>query len=58
MTLDEDAIRWAEYHNLEILEKDNIQYVKINNPCSKLKGNLCSIYKDRPEVCKMYLCKK
>jgi Fe-S-cluster containining protein len=55
---DEDDIRWIEYHNLEVVEEKGKQFVKISNPCLKLVDNKCSIYKDRPEVCQLYICQK
>jgi Fe-S-cluster containining protein len=55
---DQDDIRWIEYHNLEVVEKDGKQWVKINQPCSKLRDNKCSIYETRPENCQIFLCEK
>jgi len=54
--LDEDDIRWVEYHGLGVIEKDGKQQIKINHPCSKLVDNKCSIYEDRPEICQIYIC--
>ena len=58
MICDEDTIRWIEYHNLKVEKVDDRQFVVINNPCDKLVDNKCSIYKNRPEVCQMFVCQK
>ena len=58
MVFDKDDIRWIEYHNLKVIKKDGHQLIKINNPCSKLIGNKCSIYDDRPLNCKLFVCPK
>ena len=58
MNLDDDDIRWIEYHNLKVLKEDGRFQVEIGNKCSKLVDGKCSIYKDRPEVCQIYICKK
>jgi Fe-S-cluster containining protein len=56
--LDEDDIRWVEYHNLKVIEKEGQQWVKIQNPCSQLKDNKCLIYDNRPENCQIFICQK
>jgi len=58
MKFDEDDIRWIEYHGIKVIKKDGKQSVVIPNKCEKLKDNKCSIYKDRPEQCQIYVCKK
>ena len=58
MIFDEDDINWVEYHNLKVIEKEGKQWVKIFNPCNKLKDNRCSIYETRPENCQIYLFEK
>ena len=50
--MSEDIKRWIELHNLEV----NGEYVKFNIPCSKLIDNKCSIYEERPNVCRDYIC--
>jgi Fe-S-cluster containining protein len=52
----EDEKRWIEYHSMEVIENEIGTFIKINNPCSKLKDNKCSIYEDRPKVCRGYTC--
>ncbi len=58
MVFDKDDIRWIEYHGLKVTEKNGKQWVKIPNQCEKLKDNKCSIYKDRPEQCQIFVCQK
>ena len=58
MIFDDDDVRWIKYHGIEIIEKDGRQWVKINNPCSKLINNKCSIYENRPFNCKVFFCSK
>lgn len=52
----EDHERWAKYHNLEIRKIWNRKLIYMPIKCSKLKGNKCSIYKDRPDMCKEFDC--
>jgi Fe-S-cluster containining protein len=54
----EDEKRWIEYHGIEVLKNKFGSFIKISLPCSKLKDNRCSIYKERPEICRWYDCEK
>jgi Fe-S-cluster containining protein len=50
--MDEDALRWAAYHGIRIVEQCGEIVVFIPNRCSKLnEDNTCSIYSDRPMGC-------
>ena len=51
---DENDIRWIEYHGIKVENNEVI----INNPCSKLIDNKCSIYDNRPEICQIFICQK
>ena len=51
-----DVKRWVELHDIEAITIKGISYIKIKNRCSKLKDVMCSIHKDRPDVCKDYKC--
>ena len=60
LEVNEDQKRWIELHGLqvEIKQEDDLKiaYLKVETPCSKLKDFKCTIYKDRPQVCKDYTC--
>ena len=45
--LNEDERHWLELHNVNPSFK-----VKVNAPCLKLQHGKCSIYSDRPKVCR------
>jgi Fe-S-cluster containining protein len=53
---DGDEKRWIEYHGLKVIENEMGAFIKINNKCSQLKDGKCSIYEDRPDVCRKYDC--
>jgi Fe-S-cluster containining protein len=40
--------------SIKAFEKQFMSEGKVNPPCPMLDGNLCSIYENRPEVCKSY----
>ena len=52
----EDVEKWLSYHNVPIVKRDPIPYIELDIKCSKLINNKCSIYKDRPENCKIFNC--
>lgn len=55
----EDHKRWAELHKgVSIIKRDGISFMRVDTECSKLVDGKCSIYKDRPNVCKEYFCDK
>lgn len=58
MVVDEDDIRWIEYHNIKVVKRDDKYFIRIDNQCDKLIDNKCSIYKNRPEICQLYICQK
>ena len=58
MDFDEDEIRWIEYHDMKVVERDGKQWIKINHKCEKLIDNKCSIHDNRPETCQIYICQK
>lgn len=52
-----DIIRWITLHKgIYVYTASNSQgtfkFLEIRAPCSKLKNGRCSIYEDRPDVCK------
>jgi Fe-S-cluster containining protein len=40
--------------SIEAFEKKSMSEGRVNPPCPMLKGKLCSVYEDRPEVCRSY----
>jgi len=52
VTPNEDIKRWIELHDIEV--KGN--KARIKNKCSKLKDGRCSIYEDRPNNCREFIC--
>jgi uncharacterized protein len=40
--------------SIEAFEKQSMSEGKVNSPCPMLSGKLCSIYGDRPDVCRSY----
>jgi uncharacterized protein len=40
--------------SIEAFEKQSMSEGKVNPPCPMLNGKLCSIYENRPEVCRSY----
>jgi uncharacterized protein len=40
--------------SVEAFEKQSMSQGKVNPPCPMLNGKLCSIYENRPEVCRPY----
>lgn len=56
VVLNEDQKRWVELHEgLKVLHNN---VININNKCSKLVDGRCSIYEDRPNNCKEFICYK
>ncbi len=54
---EKDYIRWVNLHeNIQVVKRKGYWYMKIDLKCSKLKNGKCSIYKDRPKLCKEYDC--
>ncbi len=39
---------------MESFQKQSMSDGKVNPPCRMLNGKLCSIYENRPDVCKAY----
>jgi len=54
---DKDWVRWANLHKgIKIIKNREDWAMRIEARCSKLKNNRCSIYKNRPKLCKDYKC--
>lgn len=51
--LDEDEVAPARTIGLPVLNRAKLSF---SLPCPKLEGTCCTIYEDRPRVCKRYRC--
>ena len=52
-----DFTRWVRLHkDIDIVEWRGLICIRLNKKCKMLKNNKCSIYKDRPDVCKTFKC--
>lgn len=51
-----DWIRWAGYHDLEVIRLQGANFLKLNQPCRHLKNNICAIHANKPELCKKFYC--
>lgn len=52
-----DYIRWASLHkDIKLVEWRGLICIKLLNKCSMLKHNRCSIYEDRPQMCRSFKC--
>lgn len=54
-----DYLRWIKLHTRVKIEVfRGLQCIVLPYKCSKLKHNKCTIYEDRPEMCKKFRCEK
>ena len=53
---DLDIIRWIELHGIEVVDNSHGRFIKIPLKCSKLRHGKCTIYDNRPEMCKVFDC--
>jgi len=51
-----DHQEWVELHGVEVKEFKNKSYAFFPIPCTKLENGRCTIYKDRPQMCRDYEC--
>ncbi len=52
-----DIIRWVNLHKgAKVIKEGKYWTYRFYLKCSKLKNNRCSIYKQRPDLCKEYKC--
>jgi Fe-S-cluster containining protein len=53
---DYDHKRWVELHGVKVVEVGVKDYAEFPIECTKLKGNLCSDYENRPDLCRRFIC--
>lgn len=51
---DPDHAYWVELHGVEV----NDGYAEFPIKCTKLKDNKCTIYENRPGMCREFECTK
>jgi Fe-S-cluster containining protein len=52
-----DYFRWFSYRkNCKVVKRGTDYWFILKIGCLKLKNNKCSIYKNRPKLCKEYDC--
>jgi len=52
----DDHKKWCELHGLNVVRRSGSDWVHFKIPCGKLRKNKCTIYEDRPEICKIWKC--
>lgn len=53
---DKDYLRWIRLHGIKVKKIDGYYAMQLKIKCQKLKNNRCSIYKNRPKLCREYSC--
>jgi len=52
-----DYFRWIDLHEkAKIVKIKGLYYLRLELKCTKLKNNKCSIYKNRPQLCRDFSC--
>ena len=51
-------VEWLKLHGITVEDRGDEVKITIALPCSKKINNQCSIYDNRPEICKNYRCEK
>ena len=52
----DDFHRWLSYHGGEVRDRFGKPHVRFDVPCSMLADGRCSVYAERPGICRDYLC--
>ena len=53
---DFDHKRWVELHGIKVVEVGVKDYAEFPIPCKMLKDGLCTIYENRPDLCRRFKC--
>jgi Fe-S-cluster containining protein len=48
--------KWVRYHGIEVREHNNYEYAILPIRCKRLKRNKCTVYEDRPQMCRDFTC--
>lgn len=54
--LNNDYEEWVLAHEIKVIESNGIKWAHFDIKCPKLKNGKCSIYENRPNVCKNWYC--
>ena len=49
-------VEFIKLHGFEVEERGDMLRVLVNIPCQMLKGGKCTIYENRPELCRQHKC--
>lgn len=52
----DDYLKWASFHDLNIVDIQGYHYLLIDKACSQLKDGACMIQETKPELCKRFDC--
>ena len=55
---DTKNLEWIEYHGMTITPNGEQLRVTVPIKCDKLVDGKCSIYENRPDTCRRYVCEK
>jgi hypothetical protein len=47
-----EVSRWIELHGIKLVERNGALWAYIPTPCSALEDGRCSVYENRPKVCR------
>jgi Fe-S-cluster containining protein len=50
----QDERNYFLFHGCEIKDQGSLAHVLMPTPCMKLAGTNCTIYEDRPQICRKY----
>lgn len=50
----QDERDYFTHHGCEIKDQGNLAHVLMPTPCMKLAGTNCTVYEDRPQICRKY----
>jgi Fe-S-cluster containining protein len=56
--IDADHLRWVQLHGVKVTEYDSKVWADFPIKCKKLIKGKCSIYEQRPDLCRRYYCDK
>jgi Fe-S-cluster containining protein len=49
---------WLVMHGVEIVFSHGLMCARVNIPCSRLENGRCTIYDNRPQMCRDYKCER
>lgn len=58
VTANDGYYDWLEYHGGQLVFSHNRMCVRLEIPCRKLVAGRCSIYPERPQMCRKAQCER